>query len=159
MQVSKSGCPPPQLPLPYLKGGWLSVAPHWNSLFPHSEWKSVWVGLDHEAIYQREKPEAKYARNAAIKRGPPPAAPKSAPERAADEKAMLARRQSASVNAEATAVPAAVSDTHFRFDMSQVLAIEACGDMSLPEGAGMVLETTNGPFYMVSEANSPAEKG
>ena len=59
-----------------------------------------------------------------------------------------------STNAEATPVPIALSDTHFRFDMSQVLAIEACGDMSLPEGAGMVLETTNGSFYMVGGGSS-----
>jgi hypothetical protein len=41
-----------QLPLSYLKTGYLSAPPEDDTLAPHSDWKRLWFVLDHEAFYQ-----------------------------------------------------------------------------------------------------------
>ena len=41
-----------QLPLAYLKTGYLSVPPQNDSLATHNDWRRLWFVLDHEALYQ-----------------------------------------------------------------------------------------------------------
>lgn len=41
-----------QIPLPYLKAGWLTTPPDGNSLAPHSTWERLWFVLDHEALFE-----------------------------------------------------------------------------------------------------------
>ena len=41
-----------QLPLPYLRAGWLRIPPTGDSLAPHSDWLRLWFVLDHEALYE-----------------------------------------------------------------------------------------------------------
>ncbi|GJP34891.1 hypothetical protein CLOM_g19373 [Closterium sp. NIES-68] len=47
------------LPLPYLKGGYLTVPPGGNSLAPHVEWLRRWFVLDNEGLREGKKPEPK----------------------------------------------------------------------------------------------------
>ena len=39
-----------QIPLPYLKLGWLTTALDGKSLAPHNTWEQLWYVLDHEAL-------------------------------------------------------------------------------------------------------------
>ncbi len=41
-----------QLPLPYIKAGWLKIAPPGKPLAPHCDWMLLWFVLDHEALYE-----------------------------------------------------------------------------------------------------------
>jgi hypothetical protein len=41
-----------QLPLPYIKAGWLKIPPPGKPLAPHCDWMLLWFVLDHEALYE-----------------------------------------------------------------------------------------------------------
>ncbi|KAK8686099.1 hypothetical protein V6N13_125126 [Hibiscus sabdariffa] len=47
------------LPLPHLKEGYLTATPAGNTIAPHSEWKRTEFFLNHEALQQVIKVEAK----------------------------------------------------------------------------------------------------
>ncbi|CAM6033695.1 unnamed protein product [Sphagnum compactum] len=47
------------LPLPYMKAGWLKIAPPGNPLAPHCDWMRLWFVLDHKALYEMEKVDRK----------------------------------------------------------------------------------------------------
>lgn len=41
-----------QLPLPFVKAGYLTIPPVGDTLAPHSEWQRLWFVLNHEALYE-----------------------------------------------------------------------------------------------------------
>lgn len=135
------------LPLPFLKSGYLTVAPNGNSLSPHTDWQKVWVALDHEAIYQVEKPDVRHALSSSGSRRPS----KIANEEIGEHKKIVGSRKVSNLSVDSSTSQSLTKDASFYFEMSQVLSVSACGDLSLPAGGGMLVETTEGPFYMVAE--------
>ncbi|CAI5491488.1 unnamed protein product [Closterium sp. Naga37s-1] len=170
------------LPLPYLKGGYLTVPPGGNSLAPHAEWLRLWFVLDHERLKEGKKPEPKQPhsnltsrRNTAHSQtsvtasivpkpepAPPTAAAPAAPANAGtpgsaaatsdggrwSDGAMGGRPNLLSSLEEG--VPA-LPPPPIQVDIGQIVSVEACADLSLPAGGGIVLDTVDGPFYMVAD--------
>ncbi|CAI7789428.1 unnamed protein product [Closterium sp. NIES-53] len=170
------------LPLPYLKGGYLTVPPGGNSLAPHAEWLRLWFVLDHERLKEGKKPEPKQPhsnltsrRNTAHSQtsvtasivpkpepAPPTAAAPAAPANAGtpgsaaatsdggrwSDGAMGGRPNLSSSLEEG--VPA-LPPPPIQVDIGQIVSVEACADLSLPAGGGIVLDTVDGPFYMVAD--------
>ncbi|CAI5997254.1 unnamed protein product [Closterium sp. NIES-64] len=171
-----------QLPLPYLKGGYLTVPPGGNSLAPHAEWLRLWFVLDHERLKEGKKPEPKQPhsnltsrRNTANSQtsvtasivpkpepAPPTAAAPAAPANAGTAGSAAATSDGGRWSSDAmggrpnlsSSVEDAVSalpPPPIQVDIGQIVSVEACADLSLPAGGGIVLDTVDGPFYMVAD--------
>ncbi|CAI5948461.1 unnamed protein product [Closterium sp. NIES-65] len=170
------------LPLPYLKGGYLTVPPGGNSLAPHAEWLRLWFVLDHERLKEGKKPEPKQPhsnltsrRNTANSQtsvtasivpkpepAPPTAAAPAAPANAGTAGSAAATSDGGRWSSDAmggrpnlsSSVEDAVSalpPPPIQVDIGQIVSVEACADLSLPAGGGIVLDTVDGPFYMVAD--------
>ncbi|CAI5478489.1 unnamed protein product [Closterium sp. Yama58-4] len=176
------------LPLPYLKGGYLTVPPGGNSLAPHAEWLRLWFVLDHERLKEGKKPEPKQPhsnltsrRNTAHSQtsvtasivqkaepSPPsaatpatpanPATPGSAAAGSANQRSSDGGQWSSDAVGGRPNLSSSVEDgvsalppPPIQVEIGQIVSVEACADLSLPAGGGIVLDTVDGPFYMVAD--------
>ncbi|CAK9858030.1 unnamed protein product, partial [Sphagnum jensenii] len=112
------------LPLPYMKSGWLKIAPPGNPLAPHSDWMRLWFVLDHEALYEMEKVDRKSLAHSYSK-------------------------QVTFTESSGSSLPARPS--MLRIAMEDIVHMAPSADLSLPPGGGFCIETVSGPQNLIAE--------
>ncbi|CAK9192258.1 unnamed protein product [Sphagnum troendelagicum] len=112
------------LPLPYMKSGWLKIAPPGNPLAPHSDWMRLWFVLDHEALYEMEKVDRKSLAHSYSK-------------------------QVMFTESSGSSLPARPS--MLRIAMEDIVHMAPSADLSLPPGGGFCIETVSGPQNLIAE--------
>jgi hypothetical protein len=110
------------LPLPYMKSGWLKIAPPGNPLAPHCDWMRLWFVLDHEALYEMEKVDRKSLAHSYSKQ------------------VMLTESSGSSLPARPSML---------RIAMEDIVHMAPSADLSLPPGGGFCIETVSGPQNLV----------
>ncbi|CAM6045002.1 unnamed protein product [Sphagnum compactum] len=112
------------LPLPYMKSGWLKIAPPGNPLAPHCDWMRLWFVLDHEALYEMEKVDRKSLAHSYSK-------------------------QVTFTESSGSSLPARPS--MLRIGMEDIVHMAPSADLSLPPGGGFCIETVSGPQNLIAE--------
>ncbi|KAL3679952.1 hypothetical protein R1sor_022908 [Riccia sorocarpa] len=118
------------LPLPYLKAGFLTIAPIGDSLAPHSDWQRLWFVLDHEALYEIEKVDRKSFSRA------------------------MSRRPTvgSGVDSPTTSSVASVPrESLLRIEMEDIVFMTPCADLSLPPGGGFRIDTGTGHHFLIAD--------
>lgn len=111
------------LPLPYLKTGYLSAPPAGNSLAPHCDWRRSQFVLDHEGLYQVDKDNERLHSQS----------PRSL--NGVSESGILYLDKSSLL----------------RVEISEILSVSPCADLTLPPGGGLCIDTIKGPCYLVAD--------
>ncbi|CAK9227057.1 unnamed protein product [Sphagnum troendelagicum] len=112
------------LPLPYIKAGWLKIAPPGKPLAPHCDWMLLWFVLDHEALYEMEKVDRKSLAHSYSRRG------------------VFAESSTSSLPARPSLLRIAVED---------IVHMAPSADLSLPPGGGFCIDTVSGPQNLIAE--------
>ncbi|CAK9234520.1 unnamed protein product [Sphagnum troendelagicum] len=112
------------LPLPYMKAGWLKIAPPGNPLAPHCDWMRLWFVLDHKALYEMEKVDRKSLAHSYSRR------------------VTFADSSSSSLPARPSLL---------RIGMEDIVHMAPSADLSLPSGSGFCIDTVSGPHYLIAE--------
>ncbi|KAE8722483.1 Tetratricopeptide repeat-like superfamily protein isoform 2 [Hibiscus syriacus] len=134
------------LPLPHLKDGYLTAPPIRNTTAPHCDWKRTVFFLDHEALQQMlERILCRFMRlvDDGLSFGLP--FPNEQATKV-DEKQVsrsLSGRIAEVVHEEKSSI---------RVDIPDIVSVSACADLTLPPGAGLCIDTSHGPVFLVADS-------
>lgn len=137
-----------QLPLAFLKTGYLLVPPEGDTLAPHSDWKRLWFVLDHEALYQVQNWDICWescffflSKDCIV----------DSLDFQVDKTTLASSESSPTKTVIASNNFGLRADNSYRtrIEVSDICGLSSCADLSLPPGAGFEIDTILGQKYLV----------
>ncbi|KAK4381122.1 protein HLB1 [Sesamum angolense] len=118
--------------------GYLTAPPVGNPVAPHSDWKRSEFVLNHEVLQQQL--EFFYLKD---------------PPRNLETLKVKTILTELSKDISYQAFPKSrdeISRSSIRIEVQNIISVSACADLTLPPGAGLCIDTINGPVFLVAES-------